>query len=636
MIKYHVNHKKFNKKPEPKDIKNITNYILKSDKAVETTIEQLSEYLCAGKTIIASEMDEELIGFKPRKKLMKSQSLILIDIDNNSNNYFSIKDALNNDFVLNNASFIYKTFSYTEENNRFRIVFKTDKPLLNYKQVEALYIKVFKEFPDGVVDEGCKQPSRLFFGGTDCVEIDYNNSLIVDDEILKITLDENEYEDELNKMRKSKEIWINNYNKKNRPLVISDKVEQMSLFEEIYELPTYKLIQLGNCDEEIKRRWSRYSTRLKDKSVFINYVKVINMFDLLGIPETTSTFNCVVYQDSHPSASIFIKEGTDVYLYSRKSKNKDYQFTGNIIQVVQRLTGYNFTQALLKISYWMNIQYGLSEETERIVESLDINISILQSVDLRETFPSIYKIFKHYRQDITYILDILKKNIMEDAEGNMRFISKLSYRSLSEMMYMTEDKYRTVAKIINLLAFTNWIVKLNEDEIPEEIRKDIINYKRTKNYKYHLNIIEVIALQDDFIDNLESITDLMTSSNLTAKNLSWDTVFRLEGKEKADKVFPQRKESSISEQSKDIEKYMIEILLNKIENNSYIEERELLDIVGRKFGRVKADVYFKGIKADLMKRYSLENVRLNKKIKEELGVEDLYTPSQSPRILRRV
>lgn len=633
MVKYHISHKRFERKPEKKEIARVVNYILKNEKAIDTDMRKLAHYLSEGKSIIACEFEGILIGYKPRKRLIKGQELILIDVDNAGSEYFSIKDAFNNEFIKRNASFIYKTFSSNVERERFRVVFKLDKVLKNYKQVEAVYESIFKEFPSGVVDEGCKQSSRLFFGGKDYIEVDFNNELEVNEVYLKIAVDDEEVKKEIERVKVEKDKWVNNYKARNRKVLKTDIEEQLSIFDGIPTYPTYKLIQLGNCDDEIKVRWSKYSVRLKDKSAFINYVKSINMFELLGIPETESTFQCVVYKDTNPSASIFVKEGTDVYLYNRKSKVKEYNFTGNIIQVVQRLTGYNFTQALLKMSMWMDIQYGLSEDIEKIVESLDVNITLLQQADLKDSYPSIFRVFKNYRQDITYILDILKKNIMEDSEGNMRFISKISYRSLSEMMYMTPEKYRTVGKIINLLAFTNWLVKLKEEDIPEDIRNNILSYKRSNNYKYHLNIIEVIALQDDFIDNLESLTDLMSESSLTAKNLNWDTVFRISGKEKADEVFPQVKKGGLGKTSNEIGLLLEDIINRHVVKGHYIEERELLSLMSRKYGKTKSEAYFKGAKAEVMGKYGLVNVRLNKALKSHFKVEDKYSSTQSPRIL---
>lgn len=635
MVRYHLHRKSFKSKPTPDDIKKITNYIMKRE-VVESDMKELSSYLEKGMTVILAEQEDILKDFKARKKLIKRQDLIFLDIDNdtNTNIFYNISDALKDEFIINNASFIYKTFSHdvTETKDRFRIVFQLDKSLVNYRQVESLYNDLFKLFPDGVIDKKCRTTNRLFFGGKDVIEINYNNKLKVDESYLNILVDEYELDEERTKALKQKEEWIKR-KPGNTVVVNNDYVRQLSLFDDITNIPTWMLIKEGSYDDEIKRRWSVYSARLRNRASLINYCKSINMFKLLGIKETNSSFKCIIYPDNNPSASIFELDETGIFLYSRVSKTLEYNFRGNFIQVFQKLTGLNFQQALIKISVLMDIQYGLSEKVEDIIQSLDANITVLQSADLLESYPSIYNIFKRYRNQIVMILDILKKNLIEDENGDIRIISQLSYKNLSRMMTLDEDGFRSISRIINLMAVTSWIIKLPEEQIPEKIRKDIINFRDSKKYKYRMNVLEIVSLGDDFIDKLSETTDLMVRSNITASNITYDSVYRIMGEKKADEVFPQNYTKGVSEESLYIENVMFKYINEQIDKNNYVEERQVLSHVGKIVGKEKATRYFKGIKADLLLKYGLIRVRLGKELKKDLNVEDLYTSRQMPFIL---
>src|SRR5699024_10432244 len=102
--------------------------------------------------------------------------------------YTTIEDALNDPFIKKHASFLYKTFSYTDDWHKFRVVFFLDEPITDNNMISALYTHLMAKYNGtddlgniarGTLDTGTKDSARLFYGGIEAIEIDYNNTLDV-------------------------------------------------------------------------------------------------------------------------------------------------------------------------------------------------------------------------------------------------------------------------------------------------------------------------------------------------------------------------------------------------------------------------------------------------------------------------
>ena len=189
----HVHDVPFKRKPGLRDIPRINQEIISDTVAV--TQRQLAELVGnQGKTMVLATMD----GAR-KKENMLQQQIVAIDFDNTETrldaegkvikddngkakkfktegeNYTSIYEALEDDFIKHNASFLYKTFSHTDDWDHFRVVFFLDRPLENNRQVEVLYEWLMDKYPNA--DPATKDSSRLFFGGTETIEISLGNEI---------------------------------------------------------------------------------------------------------------------------------------------------------------------------------------------------------------------------------------------------------------------------------------------------------------------------------------------------------------------------------------------------------------------------------------------------------------------------
>lgn len=188
-----VHNRQFKRKPEPAQIPNI-NKTISAYEASVTPQELAGMVGDNGQTMVLATMNGER-----KKDNMRSQQIVALDFDNSEtrldetgqiikdengkakkfkttgSKYSSVAEIYQNEFIQQNASFIYTTFSHTEDWHRFRVVFFLDKPMTNNKQVEMMYQWLMDKFPNA--DKANKDSSRLFFGGTESLEVNYDNQI---------------------------------------------------------------------------------------------------------------------------------------------------------------------------------------------------------------------------------------------------------------------------------------------------------------------------------------------------------------------------------------------------------------------------------------------------------------------------
>jgi P4 family phage/plasmid primase-like protien len=157
---------------------------------VDDLIEHISNgFAYSAGVLKASFLDKKKIrDSKPSRDDVEFAELLSVDIDNTmfvfdelikqsrpikkdlEHGYFSFTNAMEDDFVQNNALLIYTTPSHTEEHHRFRIVFKLPKKIsdpVEYAKISEAFITKFNG------DKACKNIDRLFYGNqnTNCLEL---------------------------------------------------------------------------------------------------------------------------------------------------------------------------------------------------------------------------------------------------------------------------------------------------------------------------------------------------------------------------------------------------------------------------------------------------------------------------------
>ena len=604
MAKIHLDTKEFTSKPlDSQTLSNLHKRICKS--VEEIAPKELAESLANGQTMVLGVMKNQV-----RKKVnLNYQEVIALDFDDNT----TIEEIKNNEFIKDNASFIYTTFSHTEGHHKFRVVFFLEGKLTNNEQILAVYNKLFEMFP--TADVNCKDSSRLFFGGKSYTEINFNNRLNAE------SLTELPGGSPIEERQEQLELAIDN-----------TKVEDINI------RPTWWLIRHGH-DDLVKTRLSRYQATTHHQATAMEYVKSLNMGEVLDLP-TERNFNDLFTQDTNPSANVYKLEDSEVWLYTRHSSDESKRFTGSIIQVVQKLKKTHFMGALMYLIEVMGIDFKATKEIQRLINEIEIYSALLLSSDLKNTYPHVAKIFKdgrtNYASDVVQILQIAKNNVVE-VDGEIRMISQLSSRELAERIHGTQNKKKRVQTVLNLMSTTDWIDKLSTDDLPEALRTKLVEYQKTNNRKYRKNVIEFKYLGSDFFGQLNNKCEVMLDKGFTAKaTLTKEGLQNTFNETEANKVFNQDTDRKISKLSNDVETEAVHFIMELIESKGYVEEKAVIKHLSNFIGKTLSDYKFKQLRSKITEGYGLERVRLNKTLKKEFAVSDKYAQTQAPSIFKKL
>jgi len=98
-------------------------------------------------------------------------------IDTRADNYWSIQDAANHPFVLDNGYMLYTSPSNTNEHNKFRLIFRLEIPITDNVEFKNTAKKLINYFGG---DRSCCNIDRMFYGNTDADIIMFDNILRIE------------------------------------------------------------------------------------------------------------------------------------------------------------------------------------------------------------------------------------------------------------------------------------------------------------------------------------------------------------------------------------------------------------------------------------------------------------------------
>ncbi|AYA33482.1 hypothetical protein CTI32_03155 [Enterococcus faecium] len=597
-------------KPNQYMVKKISNTIMNNLR--EITIQEFAEELAVnGKTVVLAELSENRLS-----KMTKiiGQELVMLDFDNkDENNLYTIEDLEADSFMQENASFIYKTFSdLFSEVDKFRVVFHLEKLVTDNQEIEQIYQALFKKYPQA--DSSVGQTSRLFFGSNSGYEvIDWDNrldtkSLLIDEDVV----DSNSLE------------------------VVSGEMIDDSI-------PTYELLKLGRLDIVKEKLGENYKQEFPDDYNAMNYFKSLDMREFLELPDENPFYD-IFHEETEPSASVFYAEKYGIFLY--KCFSESHPYCGNIISLLER---YLKISSIEIVNLLVEISSSKVTNTSKLGQS-KFNAQKfkkeLQSGELEENYPELYKYFSRYQIEIPIILDFMYDYVYTDENGELRYLNYYSINNLAKQLARVTNQKKVsldrTRKILYHMIVTEIVKKQPEAEIPKEIMKNIIVEQKKDTTKLRTsNIYEPTNLTDENKNNSEGIAKVLRENKVTVGSLSYELVYRLFGEEKAYQDFPQSYEpliqrkmikmsktnSNISQASEKLEKSAVSIIMREIEEKGYVYERDVISKLA-KARRLKVrdtTERFKKLRADIYNKYGLNTCRLTKELYNQLGIKEKYS-----------
>lgn len=143
-------HSKIDFKPESSDTNSFAS-LAEDFENLDLSIDEIVSHIGLGHSFCAQHSDR-----RKRKNFIAS-NVAAVDMDGG----MTIKEALENAYVKNNAGIVYPTWNNTPTNNRFRMVFFFERTITDIETMENLYTGLIRKFGG---DGACKDACRIFYG----------------------------------------------------------------------------------------------------------------------------------------------------------------------------------------------------------------------------------------------------------------------------------------------------------------------------------------------------------------------------------------------------------------------------------------------------------------------------------------
>ncbi|QMT16245.1 hypothetical protein H1Q58_09665 [Planococcus maritimus] len=587
--------KEFMKKPEGREVGNINNRIIKYP--VDISLKELAKNIAKGKTFTPAYFQEKGGIVKRQKLCWHSQQVVALDFDEG----VTLEEAVN--LFSDKAVFIYKTFSHTAHRHKFRVVFALDKPTYSVNAVEGLLKRLLIAYP--AADRSCKDCTRLFYGGTEIIELNYNNRI-------KIT----DFDDRVSdKTKQGQLIYPVEKPKQPKAGQVTKADSKSSTNKNIAK--NIELIKHKNLNE-LHRRINAEPKVVNNNFEMMDYLKQQDLRLFLGI-EHSGSFIDVFHDESKPSAGIFLSNKDNGHqLY--KCHSDSHPYVGTIFHIAQSLLGCSMgeTRNFLMKVYRVNLVENETQQKLRI--EIDCYKELLQSEDLEELYPNFYKLFSRYNyfSDLYVILDLVKEHL--PAGDDPRLLFHHSLETIAKKLGRSTSATHTR---INIFAFFKLVTKLESHEVPFQLLEIQQASKQKKRYKYRNSTYELPLHNYDFFRKLEEMSIIWLEKGCTTNSMNYEGVLRNFGVEEADRIFPQDKGRTITKLGEDVTKIIVISTMQLIKKYGFTTEQEILETVQLYFkGQNKfKKKQFKICMGEMIEGYDLERIRLNKDLKMELDID---------------
>lgn len=621
-MKYYVDRLSFKTKPDSNLIGNIRNNIKKNYGVKnQTGITPLISSIENGRTV--------QLGIYDTESKFVEQSLFMLDFDNPTENPAELLYIENNNFIKENALFIYKSFSFKENIPKFRVVFALENPVFSESDVSKVYDYLINEFPQS--DTVIGQPNRLFFGSKQPImEINLENKLTVPKYIFE------ELPEIIPKtLSTEQEILGKQFS------LINSYYTKISI-QEYLDLPIYKLFEL-NKYQVIKEKFllkygKDFSYILPDP---INASKIfkheLDMIDFLELPvdKEGKAFSDILSDDSQPSASVYRHDKSNVQLYKRFNSSGDKK-TYDLILLISELCGLTYIQVTEKLIEITGSTIDTNSDVYKHKMGVKMFQMFISESETDELYPYFMNIIRPNTAVIITLLDIMSHSYKQ-VGNDVMLINNMSVRYLTSQVNRIHNSNfnpQKIAKILDQLAMFTVTKKLKDSEVPTPILAPLIAQKKDKNFKNRANITKVNVDKDN-------VTDILLDSNRKSKSLlennysmrmmSFEYILSVLGEQEALNVYPQKfthREELLSEENKQEfeDKFratavnILNITYKDINEKGFALEKDIKqEYVSMGF----SDKDFILFKSKLVNEYGLSRYKFSNKRKEELNAQNI-------------
>lgn len=385
----------------------------------------------------------------------------------------------------------------------------------------------------------------------------------------------------------------------------------------------------------------------ENNNEYMEYITSLDLGEILNISYPKS-FCCLFHDESKPSASIF-KTNNGSYMYKCHSSSCGVDY--NILHVIERLCKFNSrakTHRFIKEIF--NIEVMKNEWQQEQIENLRYNVEYM-TIELQQQNPELYSRLRHHIDYYVKLNIIAEKFVSSekfvDKEGNPVFFLDMK-NILKECGYSEKQNKRIVNKNV-FLAYHNLLNKLDDSEIPEILLKktkfETVKKNKTNDDK-HLRV-NYYSIPCCTVDNMIVCNDQSVKwrdYNYTIKGMSREMFYRKEGKEVADKLYPQHKkikrksdseiiDRTTSEKQDELQSIIANIVNDCMSTYGYFKDDFInqFNIIGKDgktaMGKEAKLILLKKNIPDLLDIYDWKKVRANKELKQKFNIKSNGSPN---------
>ncbi|WP_457941933.1 hypothetical protein [Caproiciproducens sp. LBM24188] len=601
--------KQFQNKPKGYEVAEVQ----KNLSQTEITIEQLADGLSHGATFKPALLN----GTHSADWI--SQKLFALDFDHDT----TIQEQLEKCSQLNiYPCFGYTSFSHTEQEHHFRLVFCTDKVITDVETRNKLQNTLISIFDKS--DNVTKDCTRIFFGGRTLICNDF------DRRINGYQIIDRYYEESLQKPTKvsnsktCKKKLDYNSNKS----ILKQNDDNMALKVEAIKslnVGAMRAILESNTDKKDNIPYSISITFqlhdnqkvFKSQKELYDFINSIDLSEYLGI---YGYVKCILpeHDDHEPSAHIYETDsGTQVYKCF--GCNKAY----TIIGITEKLAGCKRSEAIEFIKSVYNLQLVQSDWVKQQQQIMIDSANYLDTEEFKTEFPVLSTLIRTRKLHIQKMLMHFTQYVSDDLRVDNKPLFYSNYQTLMEICEI-KDKTR-MAQSLTLFALLNMIEKLPVESIPE---KELTKAKHIAAKYGHKKLTNFYSFEEYGVNSLansEEIAKTLKANNYSLKGLSREYILRTFGVDLANKCFPQYKYENAKGTTKESDKrtsQIVECLFYCIEQKGYATEKDVVYLLGDKYKYQTTEIQIKKSLQEILVSYGLVRVKASKDNKLKYSISD--------------
>lgn len=610
-------------KPDDQEVGKIVNLLYSTD-AIRIELPELASHLAKGCSVMPAIYSID-------RKSFAEQQVFMLDFDNDIkfkskltgdsidwDKTLSPEDQCNRDnciVVADNRTtvqeqieickinslmpaFGYYTLNSTEEYPRWRFVYVCNQVISDESAAKAIMLKFCEIFKK--TDPHCKNVNRIYFGGKGQIKFDYNNRFTVDQ--LKL------------------QCGFSHYNNSVLYNTIVGTESQTSSIQAIQQHDVEYLSNIIGNEHKV----------LNSMNDCFEYFYTYDLARLLEI-ENSKSFRCIFHNDKNPSAGI-VRHKDGHYQYKCFAEGINY----NIINVVERIGNFEERAQVIKFLFQIfNIEIAKTEWQTHQGKILAENYRILADGEFEKKCPTAYKHVLRYLPMLKILLGIAKDNIISDGytDKSERPVFFTSTRFLCKLLNINQTNAKSIVNRLALLSYHLLINKLSDENVPKEMLVKAKSLQSADNKEKHVNYFSFPILTPELLIMIEKQAKKWDKFNYTIKGCSREMFYRTEGKDVADRIYPQyttyydyKSHSYLgrttSHKADNRQRTITDFIMLQINENGYCLENEIIETLvnSQICTKTTAQRQLKQSLFTILKSNRLKRIRANKILKQRLRI----------------